>query len=102
VNTCLLCQKAQPGDTYTAVAANGMRLEKIFVCNACSAASQPENACAVCKKPVGPDRPAERYEGVSASGRALTRKTVCTPCAVHLGPRQGLTESFKEEIRRGS
>ena len=101
-NTCLFCQKAQPGDTYTALAANGLRLERVFVCNACAGATMPEGACAVCKHAVGPQRPAEAYEGVSAGGRQLTRKTVCYPCAIPLGPQQGLTEEFKQEIRRGS
>jgi hypothetical protein len=48
---------------------------------------------------VGAGAPFDVFTAVSASGRSLDGLVVCFACAVPLGPKQNLTETFKEDLR---
>lgn len=99
---CFMCAQpvgaARPGDVYDAIAAHGMRLEGIPVCNGCAAKAHPASVCVHCHAGIGAERPGDRYDAVSARGRSVHGFWVCHPCAVPLGPRQGLTDTLKAEL----
>lgn len=100
-SVCLVCKQGdRPGSRYTGVSPFGLALRPFFVCQGCAAKGFSAKACAACGAPEGPARPGNPFTISGPAGHKLSPFFLCNDCAPFEGPEQGITQTFKDELKR--